>query len=113
MSDPVHNDLLGNALRMNDRVVYCRCGVDRHGGEELLAPPDRARDAGDSTGVGLTVGYVMTLDPLIVWLADTNRYVRVAESQQLVIVDESATEREVRRALRGVGRGFSHGQEIP
>jgi hypothetical protein len=111
MSDPVHHDLLGITLRMNDRVVCCRCTAGGH--EELLVQPDRMLDAGDSTEAGLTVSYVMTVNPLIVWLADANRYVRIPESRQLVIVDESATEQEARRALRGVGQRLSRGQESP
>ena len=52
----------------------------------------------------MTLAYAVQLDPYFIVLEpDARRYTRIFDSRQLVIVDDSETELEVRRALRGIG----------
>ena len=76
-----HHDVRGVALRLHDRVCYCRCGDG-----------------------GLTLARIVQLAPeIVVFEPDARRYVHILVSRQLVIVEESTIEREVREALRGIG----------
>lgn len=76
---PPH-DVLGNAIRLHDRIAYCRC----HEGCFVLA-------------------YVVSLDPLAVFEPDFNRTIYIYDSRRIAVLDYTPAEREVRNALRGVG----------
>lgn len=54
-------------------------------------------------GRDMRVAYVAKLEPLIVYEPDARRYTQLFDGRYAVIVDDFPMEREVRKALRGIG----------
>jgi hypothetical protein len=55
---------------------------------------------------------VQLVPDIVVFERDARRYVRILDSHQVVIVEDSAIECEVRKALHGIGLASSPQREI-